>query len=78
MHAIQDRPVAREGNVVIRPMMYSRYFTITDSSTPRSRLLPERIKKPSKAPNANADGSLIPAFDFSDLFRIRIRILARQ
>src|SRR5207248_2235695 len=22
MHAIQDRPVAREGNVVIRPMMY--------------------------------------------------------
>ncbi len=22
LHAIQDRPVAREGNVVIRPMMY--------------------------------------------------------
>ena len=22
MHAIQERPVAREGNVVIRPMMY--------------------------------------------------------
>ena len=22
MHAIQDRPVAREGQVVIRPMMY--------------------------------------------------------
>ncbi|MDB6109698.1 MAG: 2-oxoglutarate dehydrogenase, subunit, dihydrolipoamide succinyltransferase, partial [Pedosphaera sp.] len=22
LHSIQDRPVAREGNVVIRPMMY--------------------------------------------------------
>jgi 2-oxoglutarate dehydrogenase E2 component (dihydrolipoamide succinyltransferase) len=22
MHSIQERPVAREGNVVIRPMMY--------------------------------------------------------
>jgi 2-oxoglutarate dehydrogenase E2 component (dihydrolipoamide succinyltransferase) len=22
MHAIQDRPVAREGQVVVRPMMY--------------------------------------------------------
>ena len=22
MHAIQERPVARQGNVVIRPMMY--------------------------------------------------------
>ena len=37
MHAIKERPIAQNGQVVIAPMMYRRCPTTTASSTARTR-----------------------------------------
>ena len=39
MHAIEERAVVRNGEIVIRPMMYLPCLTITGWSTARKRLL---------------------------------------
>src|SRR5262249_34250864 len=51
LHAIEDRPVAREGSVVIRPMMYEALtYDHRIVHGPEAVLFLRRVKEPAENP----------------------------